>query len=79
MSESSIASEDVSCDSWPFIWLFFIIFLDVWFKLVPCLSSKMGSYKDDLVSLARQLSFVNIKVHVHLSKEPSEFRSSSIK
>jgi hypothetical protein len=78
-SESGIAGEDVSCDSRPFIWLFFIIFLDVWFKPVPCLSLKMGGHEDDLVSLTRQLGFVSIKVHVHLSEESSEFGSSSIK
>jgi hypothetical protein len=79
MSESCIAGEDISCDSRPFIWLFFIIFLDVWFKPVPCLSSKMGSHEDNLVSLTRQLGFIGIEVHVHLSEEPPEFRLSSIK
>jgi hypothetical protein len=78
-SEPGIAGEDVSCDSRPFIWLFFIIFLDIWFKPIPCLPSKMSGHKDDLVSLTRQLSFVGIEVHVHLSKEPSEFGLSSIK
>jgi hypothetical protein len=77
--ESGVAGEDVSCDSRPFVQLFFIIFSDVRFKPVPCLSSKMGGHEDDLVSLARQLSFVSIKVHVHLSEEPSEFGLSSIK
>jgi hypothetical protein len=39
----------------------------------------MGGHEDDLVSLARQLGFVGIKVHVYLSEEPSEFGLSSIK
>jgi hypothetical protein len=39
----------------------------------------MRGHKDDLVSLARQLGFVGIEVHVHLREEPSEFGSSSIK
>jgi hypothetical protein len=78
-SESGIASEDVSCNSRPFVRLFFIIFSDVWFKPVPCSSLKMSSHKDDFVSLTRQLGFVSIEVHVHLSEEPSEFSLSSIK
>jgi hypothetical protein len=39
----------------------------------------MGGHEDDLVSLTRQLGFVGIKVHVHLSEEPSELGLSSIK
>jgi hypothetical protein len=39
----------------------------------------MGSHKDDLVSLTRQLGFISIEVHVHLSEEPSKFGLSSIK
>jgi hypothetical protein len=39
----------------------------------------MSGYKDDLVSLTRQLGFISIEVHVHLSEEPSEFGLSSIK
>jgi hypothetical protein len=39
----------------------------------------MSGHKDDLVSLTRQLGFVGIEVHVHLSEEPSKFGLSSIK
>jgi hypothetical protein len=39
----------------------------------------MSGHEDDLISLTRQLGFVGIEVHVHLSEEPSEFGSSPIK
>jgi hypothetical protein len=39
----------------------------------------MSGYKDDLISLTRQLSFVGIEVHVHLGEEPLKLGLSSIK